>query len=98
MANGTGIAVTGGELVKGITAFSDGPEERRKTVRRLIEIGVDQIKLSMTGEKITDDSDHDSQRRATTETAPNAGATKAAFTATVPKIMIILRRPPAPFN
>lgn len=53
LANGPEIAVTGGELVKGITWFADGPEEMRKTVRRLIEIGVDQIKLSMTGEEIT---------------------------------------------
>ncbi|MDQ0382665.1 metal-dependent hydrolase family protein [Amycolatopsis thermophila] len=53
LANGPEIAVTGGELVKGITWFADGPEEMRKAVRRLIEIGVDQIKLSMTGEEIT---------------------------------------------
>jgi imidazolonepropionase-like amidohydrolase len=53
LANGPEIAVTGGELVKGITWFADGPDEMRKTVRRLVEIGVDQIKLSMTGEEIT---------------------------------------------
>ncbi|WIX84151.1 amidohydrolase family protein [Amycolatopsis carbonis] len=53
LANGPEIAVTGGELVKGITWFADGPDEMRKAVRRLIEIGVDQIKLSMTGEEIT---------------------------------------------
>ena len=53
LANGPEIAVTGGALVKGITWFADGPEEMRKTVRKLIEVGVDQIKLSMTGEEIT---------------------------------------------
>lgn len=53
LANGPEIAVTGGALVKGITWFADGPEEMRKTVRKLIDIGVDQIKLSMTGEEIT---------------------------------------------
>ncbi|GAB2985795.1 amidohydrolase family protein [Amycolatopsis acidiphila] len=53
LANGPEIAVTGGELVKGITWFADGPDEMRKAVRRLVEIGVDQIKLSMTGEEIT---------------------------------------------
>jgi imidazolonepropionase-like amidohydrolase len=53
LANGPEIAVTGGALIKGITWFADGPEEMRKTVRRLVDIGVDQIKLSMTGEEIT---------------------------------------------
>jgi imidazolonepropionase-like amidohydrolase len=53
LANGREIAVTGGALVKGITKFADGPEGMRKAVRELIEIGVDQIKLSMTGEEIT---------------------------------------------
>lgn len=53
LANGPEISVTGGELVKSITKFADGPEEMRKAVRELIEIGVDQIKLSMTGEEIT---------------------------------------------
>jgi imidazolonepropionase-like amidohydrolase len=53
LANGPEIAVTGGALIKGITWFADGPEEMRKTVRKLVEIGVDQIKLSMTGEEIT---------------------------------------------
>jgi imidazolonepropionase-like amidohydrolase len=53
LANGPEIAVTGGALVKGITLFADGPEEMRKTVRQLVDVGVDQIKLSMTGEEIT---------------------------------------------
>lgn len=53
LANGPEVAVTGGALIKGITWFADGPEEMRKTVRRLVEIDVDQIKLSMTGEEIT---------------------------------------------
>lgn len=53
LANGPEIAVTGGALVKGITLFADGPEGMRKAVRELIEVGVDQIKLSMTGEEIT---------------------------------------------
>jgi imidazolonepropionase-like amidohydrolase len=53
LANGPEIAVTGGALIKSITKFADGPEGMRKAVRELIEIGVDQIKLSMTGEEIT---------------------------------------------
>ncbi|AKT50959.1 metal-dependent hydrolase family protein [Arsenicicoccus sp. oral taxon 190] len=53
LANGPEIAVTGGALVKGITKFADGPEGMRRVVRELVDIGVDQIKLSMTGEEIT---------------------------------------------
>ena len=53
LANGPEIAVTGGALIKSITKFADGPEGMRKAVRELVELGVDQIKLSMTGEEIT---------------------------------------------
>ena len=53
LANGPEIAVTGGALIKSITKFADGPEGMRKAVRELIDLGVDQIKLSMTGEEIT---------------------------------------------
>lgn len=53
LANGPEIAVTGGALIKSITKFADGPEGMRKVVRELIDLGVDQIKLSMTGEEIT---------------------------------------------
>ena len=53
LANGPEIAVTGGALIKSITKFADGPEGMRRAVRELVDIGVDQIKLSMTGEEIT---------------------------------------------
>lgn len=53
LANGPEIAVTGGALIKSITKFADGPEGMRLAVRQLIDLGVDQIKLSMTGEEIT---------------------------------------------
>ena len=53
LANGPEIAVTGGALIPSITKFADGPEGMRKAVRELIGLGVDQIKLSMTGEEIT---------------------------------------------
>jgi imidazolonepropionase-like amidohydrolase len=53
LANGPEIAVTGGALIPSITKFADGPEGMRKAVRELVGIGVDQIKLSMTGEEIT---------------------------------------------
>ena len=53
LANGREIAVTGGSLIPSITKFADGPEGMRKAARELIEVGVDQIKLIMTGEEIT---------------------------------------------
>ena len=53
LANCQEIAVTGGALVKGITAFADGPEEMRKAVRKNVELGADLVKLSMSGEEIT---------------------------------------------
>jgi imidazolonepropionase-like amidohydrolase len=53
LANGMEIASTGGALVPGITNFVDGVEEMRKTVRTLIGVGVDLIKLIMSGEEIT---------------------------------------------
>ena len=53
LANGKEIASTGGALVPGITNFVDGVEEMRKTVRMLIGLGVDLIKLIMSGEEIT---------------------------------------------
>ncbi|HEV7827094.1 MAG TPA: amidohydrolase family protein [Mycobacteriales bacterium] len=53
LANGKEIATTGGDLIGSITQFADGPEEMRKVVRRTIGLGVDMIKLSMSGEEIT---------------------------------------------
>lgn len=53
LAAGQEIATTAGDLVAGITQYADGPEEVRKVVRRTIELGVDTIKLSMSGEEIT---------------------------------------------
>jgi imidazolonepropionase-like amidohydrolase len=53
LANGMEIAVTGGDLIDSITQFADGPEEMRKVVRKTIALGVDTIKLSMSGEEIT---------------------------------------------
>ncbi|KAK6384033.1 hypothetical protein LTR65_009883 [Meristemomyces frigidus] len=53
LANGQEIARTGGELVGGITAFADGPEEMRQVIREHVEVGVDSIKLSMSGEEVS---------------------------------------------
>ncbi|KAH8882149.1 hypothetical protein GQ53DRAFT_787614 [Thozetella sp. PMI_491] len=55
LANAKEIAKPEGELVPGITAYASGPDEMRATVRRHIEeIGADNIKLSMSGEEITE--------------------------------------------
>ena len=47
------MARRGGELVGGITAFADGPDEMRKVIREHVKIGVDNIKLSMSGEEVS---------------------------------------------
>ena len=52
LANGKEMARREGELVAGITAFADGPEEMRELINHHVKIGVDQIKLSMSGEEI----------------------------------------------
>ncbi|MCW2694586.1 MAG: amidohydrolase [Mycobacterium sp.] len=53
LANGREIASTGGALIPSITNFADGPDEMRKVVRGLIGVGVDLIKLILSGEEIT---------------------------------------------
>ncbi|QKX56025.1 uncharacterized protein TRUGW13939_03125 [Talaromyces rugulosus] len=52
LANAMEIAKRGAELASGITAFADGPLEMREIVRHHSKLGVDQIKLSMSGEAI----------------------------------------------
>ncbi|KAJ6197052.1 isoaspartyl dipeptidase-like protein [Bipolaris maydis] len=54
LANGKEMARRGGELVGGITAFADGPEEMREVIKHHVQLGVDNIKLSMSGEEITE--------------------------------------------
>ena len=54
LANGKEMAVRNGDLAAGITAFADGPLEMREVIRHHKDIGVDQIKLSMSGEAITE--------------------------------------------
>ncbi|KAL2865976.1 uncharacterized protein BJX67DRAFT_149741 [Aspergillus lucknowensis] len=54
LANGKEMARRDGELVAGITAFADGPEEMRQVIRDHVALGVDQVKLSMSGESITE--------------------------------------------
>jgi hypothetical protein len=52
LANGKEIARRDGDLVAGITAFADGPDEMREMVNHHANLGVDQIKLSMSGEEV----------------------------------------------
>ncbi|KAL4937849.1 hypothetical protein BDV06DRAFT_215567 [Aspergillus oleicola] len=54
LANSQEMARSDGDLVPGITAYADGPEEMRKVIREHVELGVDQVKLSMSGESITE--------------------------------------------
>lgn len=52
LANGKEIARRGGELVGSITAFADGPHEMRQMIKHHVDIDVDNIKLSMSGEEV----------------------------------------------
>ncbi|PLB47460.1 composite domain of metallo-dependent hydrolase [Aspergillus steynii IBT 23096] len=53
LANEQEIARRDGALVPGITAYADGPEEMRQVIHEHVTVGVDQVKLSMSGESIT---------------------------------------------
>lgn len=52
LANGKEMARRDGALVSGITAFADGPNEMREVIRHHVDLGVDNIKLSMSGEEV----------------------------------------------
>lgn len=52
LANGKEIARRDGDLVPGITAYADGADEMRKVIKHHVDLGVDQIKLSMSGEEV----------------------------------------------
>ncbi|RDW63336.1 hypothetical protein BP6252_10881 [Coleophoma cylindrospora] len=54
LANGKEMARRDGDLVAGITAYADGPDEMRQVIQHHVNLGVDQIKLSMSGEEITE--------------------------------------------
>lgn len=53
LANGQEMARRDGDLVAGITAYADGPDEMREVIRHHIGIGVDNIKLSISGEEVS---------------------------------------------
>ncbi|CAI6091814.1 unnamed protein product [Clonostachys chloroleuca] len=55
LANAREIAKPEGELVAGITRFAEGPDEMREVIKHNIQnIGVDNIKISISGEEITE--------------------------------------------
>ncbi|KAK5161636.1 hypothetical protein LTR04_003993 [Oleoguttula sp. CCFEE 6159] len=54
LANGKEMARRDGDLVAGITAYADGPDEMREVIKHHVNLGVDNIKLSMSGEEITE--------------------------------------------
>ncbi|PYH29161.1 dipeptidase [Aspergillus neoniger CBS 115656] len=54
LANTPETTTTGGAIVPDISKYADGPHEMRKIVRSFIELGADNIKLSITGDNITD--------------------------------------------
>ena len=52
LSNGQEISTTGGAIVPSVTKFADGVDEMRKVVRQFCALGVDNIKISMTGDEI----------------------------------------------
>lgn len=52
LANGKEMCRRGGDLVASISAFADGPQEMREVIREHIALGVDNVKLSMSGEEV----------------------------------------------
>ena len=54
LANGQEISTTGGAIVPSVTRYADGVDEMRKAVRYFCSLGVDNVKLSMTGDEIHD--------------------------------------------
>lgn len=52
LANGREMARRDGELFAGVSALAEGPDEMREIIRRHVNFGVDQIKLSMSGEEV----------------------------------------------
>lgn len=53
-SNAQEMAPRDGALIPGITSFADNAEEAYSEIKRHIDVGVDQIKLSMSGEEITE--------------------------------------------
>ncbi|KAK6952391.1 hypothetical protein Daesc_006927 [Daldinia eschscholtzii] len=52
LANCQEITTTGGAIIPSISQYADGADAMRKVVRQSIELGADNIKLSMTGDYV----------------------------------------------
>lgn len=52
LANCQEITTTGGAIVPSISKYADGADAMRRVAREFIELGVDNIKLSMTGDYV----------------------------------------------
>jgi imidazolonepropionase-like amidohydrolase len=97
LANGMEIASTGGALIPGISNFVDGVDEMRKTVRMLIGLGVDLIKLILSGEEITgtqraqDTYFTDAEIEVAVKEAHNRGVRVAAHARSAESIKMCLR-------
>lgn len=52
LANAKEIYRSEGDLIPRISAYADGPDEMRRVIRRHVDLGADQIKLSMSGEPV----------------------------------------------
>jgi imidazolonepropionase-like amidohydrolase len=97
LANGKEIASTGGALVAGISNFVDGVDEMRKTVRMLIGVGVDLIKLILSGEEITgtqraeDTYFTDAEVEVAVKEAHNRGVRVAAHARSAESVKMCLR-------
>ncbi|PYI31311.1 composite domain of metallo-dependent hydrolase [Aspergillus indologenus CBS 114.80] len=52
LANCPELTKPDGAIVPQISRYADGPEEMRKMVREFVELGADNIKLSMTGDNV----------------------------------------------
>jgi hypothetical protein len=53
LANGKEMAKHDGDLESAITAFADTPDEMREVIKHHVGIGVDNIKLVMSGEEVS---------------------------------------------
>ncbi|KAJ7983305.1 hypothetical protein DFH06DRAFT_1172907 [Mycena polygramma] len=53
-ANGKEMAPTGGALIPGITRFVETKDDIQKAVNEMADMGVDQVKFSMSGEEMTE--------------------------------------------
>ncbi|OTB05024.1 hypothetical protein M426DRAFT_261384 [Hypoxylon sp. CI-4A] len=71
LSNCQEIVTTGGAIIASISKFADGADEMRRAVREAIELGADNVKLSMTG-------DHVHETMGSEETYYTLAETKAA--------------------